>query len=891
MTFTSVFDLSSLNGTNGFIINGINSYDFSGYSVSDAGDINGDGIDDLIISAANATANGKSNAGQSYVIFGSDGGFNASFDLNSLDGSNGFVINGINEYDNLGRSVSSAGDVNGDGINDLIIGAPLATANSNNGAGQSYIIFGSNGGFNDSFDLNSLDGTNGFVINGINEFDLSGYSVSSAGDVNGDGIDDLIIGTRNADFGYKNGAGQSYVVFGKDGGFNDSFDLNSLDGNNGFAINGINDYDYSGWAVSNGGDVNGDGFDDLIIAARFADPNGINNAGQSYVVFGKDGGFNASFDLNSLDGNNGFAINGINNSDISGFSVSSAGDINGDGIYDLIIGAPYADPNNRSGAGQSYVVFGKNGGFQPSLDPSSLDGSNGFVINGINSENRSGFSVSGAGDVNGDGIDDLIISAIAADFNGRFKIGQSYVVFGSKNSFSSSFELSSLNGSNGFILNGINSGDYSGNAVSGAGDINGDGIDDLIIGARNVDFNNYITSNAGQTYIVFGQRTLPILSINNIAVIEGQETNAVLTVSLNIPFSQSVSFDYTITPVNATANVDYTSQTGTITLAPNITTGTISILIIDDNLRESEEAFLVTLANPVNANLGDNFVGEVTISDTLSSSITRTLANEIENLRLIGINPINGTGNTNNNRITGNSANNILEGLTGNDILNGGAGIDTLIGGLGNDVYIVNTTTDTITELASQGTDKIQSSVNYSLASLVDIENLTLTGTSVINGIGNIRGNRIKGNSANNILNGGAGNDNLTGNAGNDTLTGGTNNDRFNFVSSSAFVDSNFGLDTISDFVVNRDKIVLSKTTFAALTSGIGNSFSQASDFSVVANDSLVAASNAFIVYSSGTGRLFYNQNGSAAGLGTGANFAILSRNPILNSNSFVIVA
>jgi Ca2+-binding RTX toxin-like protein len=815
--------------------------------------------------------------------------FTAVFELSSLNGTNGFIINGISSYDFSGYSVSDAGDINGDGIDDLIISAANATANGKSNAGQSYIIFGSDGEFNASFDLNSLDGSNGFIINGINEFDLSGYSVSSAGDVNGDGIDDLIIGTKNADFGYKNGAGQSYVVFGSNGGFNASFDLNSLDGTNGFVINGINDYDYSGWTVSNGGDVNGDGFDDLIIAARFADSNGINNAGQSYIVFGKDGGFNASFDLNSLDGNNGFAINGINNSDISGFSVSSAGDINGDGIDDLIIGAPYADPNKRSGAGQSYVVFGKNGGFQPSLDPSSLDGTNGFVINGINSENRSGFSVSGAGDVNGDGIDDLIISAIAADFNGRFKIGQSYVVFGNKNSFSASFELSSLNGSNGFILNGINSGDYSGNAVSGAGDINGDGLDDLIIGAKLANPDD--KTDAGQTYIVFGQRTLPILSINNIIVIEGQETNAILTVSLNIPFSQSVSFDYTITPVNATANVDYTFQTGTLILAPNITTGTIFIPILDDNLSESEEAFLVTLANPVNANLGDNFVGEVTISDTLSSGITRTLANEIENLRLIGINPINGTGNTNNNRITGNSANNILEGLTGNDILNGGAGVDTLIGGLGNDVYIVNTTTDIITELAGQSTDTIQSSVTYSIASLANIENLTLTGTSLINGTGNASNNRLTGNSANNILNGDAGNDNLTGNAGNDTLIGGKGNDRFNFVSKSAFVDSDFGIDTISGFVVNQDKIVLSKTTFAALTSGVGNGFNQVSDFAVVANDSLVAASNAFIVYSSGTGRLFYNQNGSASGLETGANFAALSGNLALNSNNFVIVA
>src|ERR671933_819813 len=194
--------------------------------------------------------------------------------------------------------------------------------------------------------------------------------------------------------------------------FGPTFNLSTLNGSNGFAINGIAAYDQSGFSVSSAGDVNGDGIDDLIIGARGADPNGINEAGQSYVVFGSNSGFGAGLDLSTLNGSNGFAINGIGTFDQSGLSVSSAGDVNGDGIDDLIIGAFGADPNGLPFAGQSYVVFGSNSGFGAGLDLSTLDGSNGFAINGIVANDYSGFSVSSAGDVNGDGFDDLIIGAI-----------------------------------------------------------------------------------------------------------------------------------------------------------------------------------------------------------------------------------------------------------------------------------------------------------------------------------------------------------------------------------------------------------------------------------------------------------------------------------------------
>ncbi|MEM9766848.1 MAG: integrin alpha, partial [Cyanobacteria bacterium P01_D01_bin.71] len=265
--------------------------------------------------------------------------------------------------------------------------------------------------FGPTLNLADLDGSNGFVIKGIDVSDQSGFSVSSAGDVNGDGVDDLIISANLADPNGNVSAGESYVVFGQSGGFSSSLELSALDGSNGFIINGIDANDNSGYSVSSAGDVNGDGVDDLIIGANLAAPNGNVSAGESYVVFGQSGGFSSSLELSALDGSNGFVINGIDANDNSGFSVSSAGDVNGDGVDDLIISAPAAAPNGNSAAGESYVVFGQSGGFSNSLELSALDGSNGFVINGIDAGDISGFSVSSAGDVNGDGVDDLIISA------------------------------------------------------------------------------------------------------------------------------------------------------------------------------------------------------------------------------------------------------------------------------------------------------------------------------------------------------------------------------------------------------------------------------------------------------------------------------------------------
>ena len=191
-------------------------------------------------------------------------------------------------------------------------------------------------------------------------------------------------------------------------------------------------------------------------------------------------------------------------------------------------------------------------------------------------------------------------------------------------------------------------------------------------------------------------------------------------------------------------------------------------------------------------------------TDTIQSSVTFSLANlpNIENLTLTGTVAINGTGNAANNVITGNTANNILDG---------GAGTDTLIGGTGNDIYIVDSTTDTITENASGGTDTIQSSVTYTIAALANVEYLTLTGTTAINGTGNAANNVITGNTANNTL---------TGGLGKDTLTGGLGVDRFDYRSLADSVFSNF--DVITDFNAKSGNDLFVVSTARSVFNNVG---------------------------------------------------------------------
>ncbi|MBE9101774.1 hypothetical protein [Vacuolonema iberomarrocanum] len=775
--------------------------------------------------------------------------FPAQFNLADLDGSNGFVLNGIDEGDRSGASVNGVGDINGDGIDDLIIGAYGADPNGNY-SGESYVVFGSDQGFGASLDLSDLDGSNGFVINGIDESDVSGVSVSGAGDINGDGIDDLIIGAPGAD---PNGnySGESYVVFGRDQGFGASLNLSDLDGSNGFVINGIDAFDQSSFSVSGAGDINGDGIDDLIIGANRADPNG-DFSGQSYVVFGSNQGFTASLNLSNLDGSNGFVLNGIDEFDQSGRSVSGAGDINGDGIDDLIIGALGADPNGDF-SGESYVVFGSDQGFGASMNLSDLDGSNGFVINGIDASDQSGRSVSGVEDINGDGIDDLIIGATYAAPNGDVS-GESYVVFGSNQGFATSLNLSDLDGSNGFILNGIDEGDSSGRSVSGAGDINGDGVNDLLIGAAG---NASGGTFAGESYVVFGRAPLPQVSLvaTDADAAEAGTDPGTFTVTRTGLTTTPLTVAYTVaTSSTATSGDDFIALTDFIEIPAGQASITFDLTPINDNQVEGTETVTVELTDTVDYELDSMATRDtVTIADDVvvvaipdftpfDDDFTGTAGRDVA-FALAGNDIVRGLGGSDrlageagNDRLFGGDDNDRLLGGDDNDTAIGSTGDDRLLGGTGNDRLVGNTGTDRL--VGGDGVDTLLGGSD---------------GDTLIGGAGNDRllgagGNDLmRGNLDVDVLNGGAGNDRMLGGAGNDTLNGqggddalrggagsdvlrgGAGNDRIagelgdDLIETGGGRDrivirSGQGFDRVTDFTDGQDRIVLGGINFGQLS-------------------------------------------------------------------------
>ncbi|HEY9657389.1 MAG TPA: calcium-binding protein [Allocoleopsis sp.] len=183
-------------------------------------------------------------------------------------------------------------------------------------------------------------------------------------------------------------------------------------------------------------------------------------------------------------------------------------------------------------------------------------------------------------------------------------------------------------------------------------------------------------------------------------------------------------------------------------------------------------------------------------------------------------------------------------------------------------------------------------SLAVNTATLGTINNDTLNGTVNDDLINGLAGNdSLSGGTGNDTLIGGAGNDVLNGGGGHDRLIGGLGNDNFLYNTNAAFTTSEVGLDTILGFNITADRIILDKTTFTALASAVGNGFNVASDFATVNSTAAVATSTALIVYNTSNGGLFYNQNGSAAGLGSGAQFATLLGTPLISASNFMVQA
>ncbi|TET45637.1 T9SS type A sorting domain-containing protein [candidate division TA06 bacterium] len=398
-----------------------------GWSVSAAGDVNGDGFHDVLVGARLAEVDGLRSAGEAFLFLGP------------------YLISVVPLTESVpesaayfGRTVSAAGDVDGDGFDDVIVGAPGSD-------GRAVVFLGP--------DLESAIPLTEPVPERWANF---GISVSGAGDVNGDGFDDVIVGSEESEVGGLHGAAEAFVFLGP-----------ALDSVISLTEPVPEEFARFGATVSGAGDVNGDGFDDVIVGARGANPWGITDAGEAFLFLGPD-----------LDSVIPLTEPVPEQSAFFAGSVSGAGDVNGDGVDDVIVGARYADPWGISAAGEVFLFLG------PDLDsviPLSEPVPEELAL--------FGWSVSGAGDVNGDGFNDVLVGA-AGTVDGLAMAGEAFLFLGPDLDSVISFSEPAPDSDAGFS--------YS---LSGAGDVDGDSLSDLVVGAPLGDVHGMET--AGEAFVFF----------------------------------------------------------------------------------------------------------------------------------------------------------------------------------------------------------------------------------------------------------------------------------------------------------------------------------------------------------------------------------------------------
>ncbi len=440
------------------------------WSVAGSGDVNGDGYADLIVGAKDYD-NGQSNEGAVFVYHGTAQGIDTVAAAMLESNQTGAL---------LGASVAGAGDVNGDGFADVILGAYLYSVDQAN-EGLALVYHGSASGI-----ASGDPATAAAVLESDQAGSWAGFSVAGAGDVNGDGYADVIVGAYRYDNGDTD-EGAAFVFHGSASGITSGGPTMAAT-----IIESDQADAWLGWSVAGAGDVNGDGFADVIVSAIDYD-NGQVDTGAAFIFHGAAAGISS--------GNPGSAAAALGSGQTDanfGISVDGAGDVNGDGYGDVIVGANRYDDDELD-EGVALVYHGSATGIA-SGDP---------VVAAAQLESNQvranlGTSVAGAGDVNGDGYADVIVGAVRYD-NGEADEGVALVYHGSASGIAFGNPSTAA-----ATLESDQEGAWMGSSVAGAGDVNGDGFADVVVGASQFEVGQ---GNQGAAFVFHGNRSgRPVLA-------------------------------------------------------------------------------------------------------------------------------------------------------------------------------------------------------------------------------------------------------------------------------------------------------------------------------------------------------------------------------------------
>jgi len=475
--------------------------DASGSCLARAGDVNGDGYDDFLIGARDNPKAGKG-AGKIYLVLGEPGNWHRWTDLWFSTPS--FLGEAVEDF--AGTGLAGVGDVNGDGYDDFLIGAP---GNDEGGldAGKVYLFLGRPDGWGFERPLTDADAT--FL--GESPGDQLGMSLAPAGDVNHDSYGDFLLGVpRHSTSHYSDG--KVYLFLGNPIAWGHGTPVTAGAG----SYVGEETYDFAGISLAPAGDVNGDTYDDFLVGAKGSDSGAV-DAGQTYLIFGKQRGWVREYPL----GSSVASYVGEAQGDHSGAALAGAGDVNGDGYDDFLIGSPDSDYTDLD-AGQAYLMLGKASGWAPRVSLSGADAK--FYGEALG--DQAGCAVGGAGDVNGDGFDDLLIGAIHAS-QGPWDSGSVYLYPGALDGWQGDIPLSASR----YSFSGESSMDLLGFQVGGVGDVNGDGFDDFVAGAPgNADGG----TEAGHSYLLLGSASGP-------RFVAGPPTQPSSVAPLVVPVEQALS--------------------------------------------------------------------------------------------------------------------------------------------------------------------------------------------------------------------------------------------------------------------------------------------------------------------------------------------------------------